>query len=212
MKHIFKICMLIMLVSSQIIAQTGVWIKAGLEKKITDKLDLEINVQPRYKDINEKPSSWVAEVGVKYDLVKNLNLAVFYRHISDLKKSGYKPYHRFYADLSYKFKKLNPIIIEYRLRYQQQFQDVDNDLITDKNYWRNKLDLSYKNKTKFEPYVSADAFYKVGYAFDQIRYKAGVDISITKKQKIDLGYQIDDELNNTDESQKRVSIAYRIKF
>lgn len=212
MKKIAPIIIFISLFSIKSIAQTGLWLKAGVEKKITDKLEIEVNIQPRFNDINEKPSSWLGEVGLKYDIVKNLNLSVFYRHIKNEKKDVYKPYHRFYADLSYKFKKLKPIYIEYRIRYQQQFADDDSGLITDKNYWRNKLEIAYKNKSKFEPYVSVDAFYKEGYAFDQIRYKAGIEFKITKSQSFDASYLIDDALNSTEESKNRVSLAYKFKF
>ena len=194
------------------IGQTGLWLKVGAEKKITKKLEIEVNLQPRFNDVKEKPSSWLGEVGLKYDIFKNLNFAVYYRHIKNEKKDVYKPYHRFYGDLSYKIKKFKPINIEYRLRYQQQFADDDTGLTTDKNYWRNKLEMAYKNKSKFEPYISADIFYKEGYAFDQIRYKAGVEFKITKKQSIDVSYLIDDALNSNDESKSRVSLAYKIKF
>lgn len=212
MKKIAKIFLLISLFSIKTIAQTGLWLKFGAEKKITKKLEIEVNLQPRFNDVNEKPSSWLGELGLKYDIVKNLNIAVFYRHIKNEKKDVYKPYHRFYGDLSYKFKKLNPIVLDYRLRYQQQFADDDSGLITDKNYWRNKLEIAYKNKSKFEPYLSTDLFYKEGYAFDQIRYKAGLEFKITKNQSIDASYLIDDALNSKDESKSRVAVAHKFKF
>ncbi|MES2797308.1 MAG: DUF2490 domain-containing protein [Bacteroidota bacterium] len=212
MKNHLKVLILLILIQNVIKAQTGLWLKIGAEKKITKKLELELNFQPRFNTIDWPASSYIGEAGLKYDLPKGFTIGLFYRYIKSLKNEQYQPYHRYYVDLSYKFKKASPIIIDYRLRFQQQFKDDDVGLVSDKNYWRNKLELAYKNKSKFEPFVSTDLFYKNGYAFDQVRYKAGMNYKITKNQSTEISILADDALNSSKATKWRVAVNWKIKL
>jgi Protein of unknown function (DUF2490) len=193
--------------------QIGLWTKIAAEKKITKKLDAHLIFQSRMDEIKLPINTLIGEAGISYKIAKNLELGGYYRYIGKLKKGTYRPFHRYFADLSYKFTKLKPINLAYRLRYQKQFKDDKTDgIIPDKNYWRNKFDISFNNKSKFEPFVSADIFTLEGGATDNIRYKIGTEIKISKIQSAELALQADDVQKNTKPTLYRIAISYKVKF
>ena len=85
--------------------------------------------------------------------------------------------------------------------------------MADKSYLRNKLELSYSNPTRFTPFVSADLFYQIGDSFDQVRYKAGVNVKFTKTQSLDLSLFKDVGLGGSNEtSGPIIGATYKVKL
>jgi Protein of unknown function (DUF2490) len=191
---------------------TGLWLKLDAEKAITKKLELDLSAQARYNELKAPADNYIVDVGLKYTFKTNIWAAIYYRRNSNLKKRGYETIHRFYTDLGYKFKGIKPLLIDYRFRYQQQFKDEDTGLVSDKDYIRNKIGVTFKNKSKFEPSFSVDLFYRVGNNFDQIRYRTTLEYQFTKKQNIEIGYQIDDEINSFKSSKNRIFLGYKISL
>ncbi len=211
-RKLYFIFIIFTFVGNNTFCQTGIWLKLEAEKAITKKLEFGLSVQARFNELKGPADKYLVDTGIKYGFNKNIWAGIYYRHISDSKKSGYKTLHRFYGDFGYKLRAFNPIAIDFRFRYQEQFNDDDVGLISDKNYVRNKIGITYKNKSKFEPNLSADLFYRVGSKFDQIRYKATIEYNFTKKQNIEIGYQIDDEINSQKTSRNRITAGYKISF
>ncbi len=205
---------LLMLMAGRTYAQPGVWNKIEAQYNLTKKLQLEGNIQARTNEMGEPIKAWIGELGLGYDLPKGFSVSAWYRFIGEPKESytRLEKYHRFYGELKYKTKLLNPLRVSYRFRYQQQFKDDSDGLELDADYMRNKLGISLKNKTRFEPYASADLFYKVGNGLDQVRYKTGLETKINRWSKLDLGIQTDDRLNSNKSNQWRLAWALKFKL
>jgi hypothetical protein len=197
--------------------EIGLWTGFNLEKNIRRSFSFHLNAQVRYRDNLAVRSALLGELGLSYKINKRWEITGYYRYISrrrwdeEYYKYAYQPFHRFYADLSYdqKFRKLK---FEYRLRYQNQFEDDSDGLGQDKSHVRNKLEISYPNTSRFKPYLSADLFYRMGTGFNQLRNKAGILIEITKRQSIDLYGFSDYQFIEVQENWLNFGVMYRAKF
>jgi len=157
-----------------------------------------------------------ASFGAAYKLNKHWEVAGFYRFIG---RRDWKPNrevyvteqrHRFYADLSYDHK-LWKLKFENRLRYQNQFTDVTKEQ-ANRDYMRDKIELSYPNKSRFTPGVSADIFYGFGLGFDAVRYRANLDIKLNKHNAISLYGFTEQELIGTRDPTFTLGVTYKIKL
>ncbi|RDB04202.1 DUF2490 domain-containing protein [Runella aurantiaca] len=198
-------------------ADIGLWAGVGVEKKITKKWSANVNVQSRFTDNISVLKAYLGEVGLSYKLTKHWEVSGYYRYIARRKrnedKTGYeyRSYNRFYADLSYDHK-LWKLKFDYRLRYQNQFQDDESAAENNSSYIRNKFELSYPNKSRFTPYISTDFFYEIGNGFDQMRNKAGVEIALNKHHKLELSGFTDYRLIGSQENRFLIGVSYKVKF
>ena len=196
-------------------AQLGIWNEVGVDKKLGKKFELKADVQSRMNSFDWPPDQYIGELGLAYEFFKNADITAYYRYAQKRKekKDGsieLNHFHRFYADLSYKAKFFKPVYLGYRLRYQRQFRDDASNFITDGNYWRNKLEVSYKTKFKLEPSVSVDIFLREGAGYDQSRWKLGLDYELLKRQKLGVYYVMD--LSPLQAKQNRISLNYNFKL
>ncbi|MDF7818805.1 DUF2490 domain-containing protein [Runella sp. MFBS21] len=195
----------------------GLWSGIGVEKKINKSLSVSLNAQTRLTDNLSILRAYLGELGVGYKLGKHWEVAGYYRYIGRRKKNAdgsgyeYRSYNRFYADLAYDHK-LWKLKFDYRLRYQNQFQDDDQAAENNSSYVRNKFELSYPNKTRFTPYISTDLFYEIGGSFDQMRNKAGVEMKINKHHKLELSGFTDYRLIGKQENRFLIGLSYKIKL
>ncbi|GAB3513578.1 DUF2490 domain-containing protein [Emticicia fontis] len=196
---------------------TNLWTGISVSKNITKKISLEADAQWRVTNNLTTTGSYIGELGAVYKFNKHWEVNAFYRFISRRKYDKgdevyvFKPYHRFYANLTYDHK-IAFLKLTYRLRYQNQFKDDNGTLENDKSYLRNRLELAYPNKTRFTPAVSADLFYRMGEAFDEVRYKAEVDYKINKKNTITLGGFISHEFQDTKLDDFTIQFTYKLKL
>lgn len=196
---------------------TNLWTGINVSKNITKKISLEADAQWRITNNLTTTGSYIAELGAGYKFNKHWEISAFYRFISRRKYDNgdeayvFKTYHRFYANLNYDHK-IAFLKFAYRLRYQNQFKDDNGILENDKSYLRNRIELSYPNKTKFTPAVSADLFYRMGEAFDEVRYKADIDYKINKKNTITLGGFISHEFADTELDDFTIQLTYKLKL
>lgn len=210
-----KLLILFLLCGVSVHAQLGFWTELGLDKKLGEKFELKSDVQSRMNSLQWPPDQYIAELGLSYEFLKNADITAYYRYAQkrNEKKDGtveHNHFHRFYGDLSYKIKLLKPLMIDYRLRYQRQFRDDASSFITDGNYWRNKLELSYKTKYKLEPAVAVDIFLREGEGYEQIRWKMGFNYELVKRQEIGVYYVMD--LSPQRANQNRISLSYNFKL
>lgn len=192
---------------------TGLWTGIGVEKKINKKLSLNLNTQVRFNDNISYAKTYLGEIGLGYQIIKGLEIAGYYRLINRRKNEtkDFKIRQRYYADLSYE-NKIGAIKFDYRLRYQHQFKDNDGATEFDASYLRNKLEISYPNKTKFSPYISADIFTEIGGKTDQIRPKVGVSYKINKHHSFDLSVFKNIDLIDSQNSGPIIGLNYKFKL
>lgn len=214
MKNVRFIVLILFSVSTSF-AQNGLglWTGISINKKITDKFSVDINGQSRATDNISYFQSYLGEVGISYKLLKNWELAGYYRYISKRKTESkiFKNRHRFYGDISFE-KKLGKLKFENRVRYQHQFKDNDGEIGFDKSYLREKIELSFPNKSKFKPYLSGDLFYQIGGNIDQIRPKVGTSYKINKRNSLDASIFTNYNLLISESISPIISISYKLKL
>jgi hypothetical protein len=219
MKFTKLFCLLIListLISNKLQAQNeglGLWAGISLEKKIGKKFSINLNGQARLVENIRYTQTYLGEIGLSYKITKNWEISGYYRYVerrkNDLKE--FKHRDRFYADLSYEHK-IGILKFENRLRYQSQFKDNDGESDFDASYLRNKIELSYPNKSKFTPYVSGDLFYEIGGKIDQIRPKAGFSYKFAKQHSVDAFVFSNVDLVGTESSGAIIGLGYKFKF
>ncbi len=220
MKHLlFSAFLLTSFFSFSQTTDIGLWSGVGVEKKINKSFSVNLSTQVRFTDNISIMRAFLGELGVSYKINKHWEVTGYYRYIGRRKKNDeetgyyYRPYHRFYADLAYDHK-LWKLKFDYRLRYQNQFKDDTNTdgLEPDKSYLRNKFELSYPNKSRFTPFLSTDLFYQLGTGFDQMRNKAGIEIALNKRNKIDISGFTDYQLQGKQENRFLFGVNYKLKL
>ncbi|WP_229317552.1 DUF2490 domain-containing protein [Larkinella sp. C7] len=197
----------------------GLWSGVNVEKKFTKKFALQVSTQLRFSENVSVTRAFLGEAGLSYKLNKSWEISGFYRYTGRRKWNKetdayyYRPYHRYYGQITYDHKIWGNLKLDYRLRYQNQFKDDVEGLVAAGSYLRNKVELSYKNPSRLTPFISADLFYLVGVEFDQIRYKAGVSADLTKTQSLDVTVFKDAALSGSEESSGAViGVTYKVKL
>ncbi|TAE28320.1 MAG: DUF2490 domain-containing protein [Cytophagales bacterium] len=196
----------------------GVWAGAGVEKRFGKAFSVEVNGQIRIGDNFTITRAYLGELGLGYKLTKNLKVGAFYRYTGRRrydKTEGeyyYRPYHRFYGEVSYGGKLWKKLKGDYRLRYQNQFKDDVEGIVADRSYVRNKFELSYDLTKRLSPFVSADVFYRIGTGVDQVRSKVGVDLSLSKRQSLTLAVFTDVPVNDGPITDIFGNVGYKLKF
>jgi len=196
----------------------GLWTGAEIEKKISKRFYAKGEVQVRFLDDISKPRTYLGEVGLEYGIGKKWSIEGYYRLIKRYKinKVTEEPYyqsrHRFYANLNYGTKLTSWLKFDYRLRYQNQFKDDASGVVADGSYLRNKFELSYRTKGWAKPYAAADIFYLLGTGIDQVRLKAGVNVSLSKAHRIGISVFTDYPLIEEIENGAIADISYKFKF
>lgn len=192
---------------------TSLWTGVSLEKKINKKIELSLGAQIRMPENISYTQSYLGELGVTYKLMKNLDITGYYRFINKRKDETklWKNRHRFYVDLAYD-KKIGVIKFENRLRYQHQFKDNDGEVGFDSSYLRNKIELSYPNKTKLTPYISGDLFYEIGNTINQLRPAVGVNYKLNKKNALQFGLMQNIDLVDGNNSGAILRVGYKLKL
>jgi hypothetical protein len=82
----------------------------------------------------------------------------------------------------------------------------------DASYIRDKVEVSFPNKSKFTPYLSNDFFINTNTGFDQIRPKVGVGYKFNKKHSVDLGAFKDFDMIGTEKYSPVLVFNYKFKF
>lgn len=202
--------------TEQVAAQQLVGLRAGtkVEKKISKKFSVSGEAQIRYIDNFDFLQTYLGELGTTYKLNKQFELGAYYRFFNKRKEAekDWNVRHRFYGEITYD-KKIGFIKFEDRLRYQHQFKDNDGEVGFDKSYFRNKLELSFPNKSKLTPYASADLFYLIGENIDQVRVKTGASYKLDKKSSLNLGVFKDVSVNGGAVNPNLIlNLSYKFKF
>lgn len=196
----------------------GLWLSAGIEKKINSKVSICLNPTFRFNENITELGSVFADIGSEYKLNKRIRFALNYRFVSRRNiDDSYGLRHRFYADFSYR-KKINRISFTYRLRMQNQYTDLlsSEDGRNPDYAIRNKLQLKYETDTKYSPFVSGEIWYGINYEeklFNRYRLVAGLNYEINKYSSIVLSYIFQREFNTSNpETDYITSIGYNYSF
>lgn len=186
------------------------WTTIGLEYKLNEKFSFQLEEQVRLKENISQIDEYFTEISTEYDLTKYFSIGAGARYIrendTEGKIQGYEDHFRFQVDAAFKHK-IDQFSLKYRLRYQNKNElgvstsegDYANQHI------RFKTSIGYNIKGwKLDPEFSAELFNhfekneKNG--FDKYRISIGTDYDLKKYGKINLYYQYEKDLNNSNPS------------
>ncbi len=210
----------------------GLWMSAGIEKKINKKWSVDFDFEYRLKDnIDDsgwgEPARWTLGVGAEYKVLKWLKFDAGYKFMRDHScatwntekyresRGFWGTKHRFYvsATASYKYQNVKFSLRErWQYTYRPEVADVTYDWEDDeflpkkgkgKNVSRTRLMVSYdKKRTWYEPYISAEMY--LGNGLEKMRYTAGCEFKLNKHNHIDVFYRFQD-INHDDNFNDRDS-------
>lgn len=183
----------------------NLWVSGGFGADITDKISLSYEMQSRiYKNVTAL-DSYINEIGVSYEPLKNLEVSGDYRYSRKNQESHYEGVHRIALNLAYDYKIDGAgLRIKARVRYQVPFNylGVINDAIypDNRNVMRFKLSAKYTptNLKKVQPFASYE-FYKalspknIYNPIDSYRITFGVSFNLPKRHSLDLYYLLEKE-------------------
>ncbi len=199
------------------------WSTLSIDKKITPSLSFIFDEELRLQNNLSEVNLFYSNIGAGYKVNKYVKVAGVYRWINKNRKdSPYSSRHRFYADVSFKYR-MSPLVFSFRTRIQTQVRDVyssDSGLVPE-NYWRNKFDLKLDMNRRFAPYVAAEFRYQFNNSrikeannqFDRGRYYIGLDYEINRVNTAGVYYMIQRDYNvNDPETDYVLGIAYSLSL
>lgn len=203
----------------------GLWMTAGVEKKLSKKWSVGAEFEYRLKDNIEEgkgwgaPSRWNIAVGVEYKVLSGLKLDAGYKFMRDHslpewneeKQEETEAYwgtkHRVYASFTASFKARN---VKFSLRerwqytYRREVPDVTYDWNKDrlepvkgkgKNVVRSRLQVSYDKKKAWYEPYASVEVY-IADGLDKMRYTAGCEFKLNKHNAVDVFYRYEDLYEN----------------
>jgi hypothetical protein len=201
------------------VQDAGLWMEVNIEKKITPSLSASFTEEVRlYENITEV-GQFFSDLGLSYRIWKNLRIGANYRYIREKRLDDtYGTMHRWYAEASYR-QKMKPLTFILRLRYFAQYKDShvsETDEIP-RDHVAAKLTIRYNAKYHLEPFVSAEAFFRVNHLvygpFDQLRVRAGIGYAFNRMHSVDLYYGITKEYNvKHPETDYVIGLGYNLVF
>lgn len=198
---------LFLLLSSFTFAQVndaGLWLSLNAEKKITPDLSAALSQEFRMNENICELGTFFTDAGISYKFSKTFRASFNYRFTNKRNlDDSYSKRHRYYFDIVAR-KKLKPITLSFRTRFQSQYTDMNCSpygKIPD-YYSRNKLTLKFDLNKKYTPYLYTEVFSPLfsgeGLYIDNARYCAGIEYQFNRAHDIDIFYMIQQEYNVND--------------
>ena len=177
-------------------SDAGAWLSASISHKWNKKWSSELETQLRFDQNISRLNRGFEELSLEYRPISWLRFSGHYRAIW-VNEGNFRS--RTFFDMAVK-PNLGKVSVSYRIRYQNQFSDFNQEEIFNSNnkFLRNKIGLSWDLPKKYALNASADSWYNVASSARQLenfRYFLGLEKEINKSQSVELGYQIDWEVN-----------------
>jgi hypothetical protein len=177
-------------------SDAGAWFSASLSHKWNKKWSSELETQLRLDQNISRLNRGFEELSLEYRPISWLRFSGHYR-ATWVNNGNFRS--RTFFDLAIK-PKLGKISPSYRIRYQNQFSDFNREdvLNSNKKFIRNKFGLAWDLPKKFSASASVDSWYNISPTsrqMENVRYFLGIEKELNKKSAVELGYQIDWEVN-----------------
>lgn len=172
---------------------------------------LKLNISPELRfDENFSLDKYHIEAAASYKLSKLFVVGANYRFIINPRETKETEYYSRYAFFAKLKKKLGDFEPSLRLAYSN-YADEDDDNAD--NYLRLKAAVEYDiPKCKFTPVISAEGFQNLTEKeLSKMRYSAGVDYKLFKKNYIGVRYKLD-YYRTEYKNRHIVSLEYKIKL
>ena len=215
----------------------GIWTELNVEKKLTNRIGLELFGENRSRNSHETVDRWSVGLGASYKLTNWLKASADYTYLYDHNEKWndkqtkvanfWGSRHRFNVALtgSVDFGNLSVSLRErwqytYRPEKTVERTKVSNGKVEDKTYngkgknvWRNRLQLKYKVTSMWRPYVNGET-YVAGSGLEKYRLSAGTEIRLSKKHSFDVKYLFQKSCSDDDDEGNRhiLGVGYTFKF
>jgi hypothetical protein len=218
----FLILFITLLLTGSAFAQDkdfGIWYGVSASHKINKKIGVNLSADVRTFNKASKIDEGFLEGGLSYDFNKYLELSSAYRISKSVEdNNSYYFRHKVFIDFKGTIPAAN-FSFSARLRFQSQTKTYikNADDLNSAYTGRVKLKAVYKTPVfPINPYVYAETFTPMfsnkTRTIEKVRYSAGVEFRITKKQSAELEYIFQrDYLPNTSDL-SIISVNYSIKF
>jgi long-subunit fatty acid transport protein len=180
----------------------------GLSYKAFKKLKFNFAPQLRF-DESFSLDKYLFELGAEYKASKLFDLEATYRYVINPRDTKDTEYFNRYSFSATAHKKFDRFESAFRLRYSNDADDENED----EEFLRYKGSVEYNiAKCKFTPSAAIEAFQQLGGdGLYKIRYAAGLDYKLNKKNYIGVSYKFD--YYKTEYVNKHIlSIGYKIKL
>ncbi len=198
----------------------GTWLSYELKNDISKKWSWTLNAESRIAEKFSKISDFLFESGIKYNLVKHIDLIGLCRYSRSYEQDfGYINEYRFTGGTILWIKPGR-----FKLALQEKLQlgssevySKGDNIVLSRNI-RSKFAVSYNiPKSKVNPYLSAELFFDVSpyekKEFNKERYKAGFEYNINKNYQLDIFLQYQQKLNSKNQNKLFVvglAISYKL--
>jgi hypothetical protein len=197
----------------------GLWTSLTVQTKVAKRLTADLSQEFRFNENISELGTWFTDAGLEYRVAKHFQAALNYRFMLKRQMEDYySRRHRLYLDLKFD-QKFKPVVLQFRTRLQDEYADIGRSDSWREASWymRNKLTAGLDLDKKYAPYLSLELFTplfeKNAAAFDNLRAAAGLEYSLTKRQKLDVFYMIQKELNvSQSETDFIIGTGYSIRF
>ena len=221
---------------------TGFGLEVGAEKKISKDLTAEVEGEYRTQDGLSETERWSIGASLDYKLAKWLKADAGYcligRNIPErltekgkLQSQYWSPRHRAFVSLTGSWKLPAHWELSLRERYQYTYEVERNverhnpatgERLSDKvkggdadQLLRSRVQLKWSRKrSPWAPYVNVEMLNDLRDAMgiDQMRYTAGVDYKLNKKNTLGASYRFKDKSDKDDDKGHLFSVQYSYKF
>jgi hypothetical protein len=216
------VLLIILLLSTSVFAQDkdfGIWYGISASHKINKKLELNLSTDVRTFRKAAKVDEAFIEGGLTYDFNKYLSVAGSYRLSKSIEdNSSYYFRHKVFLDFKGSIPAGN-LSFSARLRFQTRTKTyIQNEQDKHPDYTgRIKLKAVYKTPVfPIDPYVYAESFTPMfsdkTRSIEKIRYSAGLEFKIAKKQSVELEYIFQRDYLPHVSDLNIISVNYNIKF
>jgi hypothetical protein len=179
----------------------ALWTNVYLEKKLTKKYNVHLNMLARFNENYSQLGLAYADFGFTCKLKKYLNVNVDYVNLQLRGLDGtYKTRHQYYISLVFK-KDLGRFRLSYRTMLQNQYTEL-LDSRTGKipfYIFRNKFTIKYTLNKYFTPYIAQEFYYHFNQGtyngFFRSRSFIGVFYTLTKRSTLEFFYAIQKGFN-----------------
>lgn len=217
LKKIKKIGLIVLLISTSTIYVSAQEVvndfqsrySVGIQYKFNKKWKISATPEIRF-DESFNVDRFLIEGKLKYKPFKIITLGATYRFVinyRDVKETQYLNRFGFSATVKKKIKRFEPA-------FRLQYSNYADDEITDSRFLRYKLSTEYNIKDcKITPMIAAEIFQRLGTntLLYKMRYTAGADYKINKKNYIGLKYKFD-YYKYEYRNRHIISLEYKFKF
>ena len=201
----------------KVVRDLQLWTGAEVEKSFGKSWTLSLAEEIRLKQNVSEINNYFTEAGLRYRINKNFALEGGYRYTRDKNSDGtYENLTRYNLDLRFRGK-VNPFLIQYRLRYQKEVEGFNlvGPAVDYEKYVRHRIRVRYNKLIRIEPYVSAELFQLFRPDFnpdlEYMRVLAGLKYEAGKMGEFNLAFGFNREFTDIEPAmiyQFRVNYTY----